>query len=157
MHFFENTQITPKPCSPKSYAARTSPVRRNFSLATAVFAALSGFEIGIANAADHLDGEAAFNNSCRTCHSVQPDDNRLGPHLNGIIGRASGKAAGFQYSSSLANGAIVWDDAKLDAFIATPDAVAPGNNMKPYTGIADETTRKSIIDFLKAKSAAKAE
>ena len=31
--------------------------------------------------------QQAFNNSCRTCHSVKEGDNRLGPNLNKIVGR----------------------------------------------------------------------
>jgi hypothetical protein len=31
---------------------------------------------------------------------------------------------------------FVWDTGKLDSFIAKPDEVVPGNNMKPYGGLA---------------------
>ena len=33
------------------------------------------------------DGQTAFNNSCRTCHTMKEGDNRQGPSLAGIIGR----------------------------------------------------------------------
>lgn len=100
-------------------------------------------------AADELDGETAFNNACRTCHSVKKDDNRLGPNLHGIVGRKAGAADGFSYSSALQDGSFSWDEGKLDAFIANPDKAVPGNAMKPFSGVADEETRSAIIKFLK--------
>jgi cytochrome c len=43
---------------------------------------------------------------------------------------------------------FVWDEEKLDRFIANPDEVAGGNNMKPYGGLASSEDRKKIITFL---------
>ncbi|MEZ5900338.1 MAG: c-type cytochrome [Hyphomicrobiaceae bacterium] len=100
-------------------------------------------------AADEVDGETAFNNACRTCHSVKKDDNRLGPNLHGIVGRKAGAAEGFSYSGALRDGSFSWDEEKLDAFIANPDKAVPGNTMKPFSGVADEATRNAIINFLK--------
>lgn len=117
---------------------------------TAVIAA-AALMASIPSALAEETGETLFNNSCRTCHSVKVDDNRLGPNLHNIVGRASGAASGFNYSPSLKSGSITWDEATLDKFIANPDAVASGNNMKPYTGISDAGVRKQIIEFLKSQ------
>ena len=35
-------------------------------------------------------GQVLFNNSCRTCHTLDAGDNRLGPTLHGIVGRKAG-------------------------------------------------------------------
>jgi cytochrome c len=43
---------------------------------------------------------------------------------------------------------FVWDESKLDRFIANPDEVVPGNNMKPYGGLSSGNDRKKIIAFL---------
>ena len=43
---------------------------------------------------------------------------------------------------------FVWDEEKLDRFIAKPDEVVPGNNMKPYGGLPSGDDRKKIIAFL---------
>lgn len=127
--------ITPRACGP--------------TLLAGIVALVGAAFVTPALGADGGQGEAAFNNACRTCHSWKAGDNRLGPHLSGLIGRKAGAAEGFAYSPSLKGAAITWDEATLDKFIANPDAVAPGNTMKPYTGIADAALRKSIIDFLK--------
>lgn len=102
-----------------------------------------------AAAADE-QGEQVFNNNCRTCHTWKKDDNRLGPNLYDIFGRKAGSASGFAYSQALKSSGVTWDEATLDQFIANPESVVANNNMKPFTGISDESTRKKIIDFLKS-------
>nr|AQQ74400.1 hypothetical protein [uncultured bacterium]AQQ74869.1 hypothetical protein [uncultured bacterium] len=95
-------------------------------------------------------GELAFKNRCRTCHSVREGDNRMGPSLHGIVGAQAGSSQGAAYSQALKSSDIVWDEEKLDAFIENPDAVVPGNNMKPYGGLPNPEERKQIIRYLKS-------
>jgi cytochrome c len=95
------------------------------------------------------EGRLAFNNSCRTCHSLKAGDNRLGPSLHGIIGAKAGQSAGYAYSQSLRQSGVTWNEATLERWIENPDAVIPNNNMKPYNGLADAAARKKIVDFLK--------
>ena len=94
-------------------------------------------------------GQLLFNNACRTCHTLEEGDNRLGPHLHGLLGRKAGSLPGYSYSSAMAGSGIVWDDATLDRFIEDPEAVVPGHNMKPYTGLASPEERARLIAFLK--------
>ena len=95
------------------------------------------------------EGRLAFNNSCRTCHSLKAGDNRLGPSLHGIIGAKAGQSAGYAYSQSLRQSGVTWDEATLERWIENPEAVIPNNNMKPYNGLADAAVRKKIVEFLK--------
>src|SRR6266702_4543632 len=96
-------------------------------------------------------GQIAFNNACRTCHTVREGDNRLGPSLSRVIGRKAGSLANYNnYSESMKTADLVWDKNNLDRFIATPDAVVPGNNMKPFGGVASADERAKIIAFLEA-------
>lgn len=124
-----------------------------FAWGSSVVAALSLSlaPAGVATAGGAEDGQLIFNNACRTCHSLDPGDNRLGPNLAGILGREAGAADGYAYSSALQKGGFAWDEAKLDAFIANPDGVVPGHNMKPYAGMTDEAQRKTLVEFLKTK------
>lgn len=94
------------------------------------------------------DGQLLFNNACRTCHTVKEGDNRLGPSLHKIIGRKAGALPDYGYSSAMKQGDVTWDEATLDRFIANPDAVVPGNAMKPYAGISSAEDRKKLIAFL---------
>jgi cytochrome c len=45
---------------------------------------------------------------------------------------------------------LVWDRATLDRYISNPDQVVPGNNMKPYGGLASAEERAKIIAFIEA-------
>jgi cytochrome c len=103
--------------------------------------------------ADTEDGMLAFNNACRTCHTIREGDNRLGPSLYKIVGRKAGSEPNYGYSSAMKGSDIVWDRATLDRFIADPDQVVRGNNMKPYGGVAKPEERAKIISYLEASSA----
>ena len=99
-------------------------------------------------AAEDTSGQLAFNNACRTCHIMREGDNRLGPNLHKIIGRKAGSLPDYAFSSAMKEAGFVWDEEKLDRFIANPDEVVPGNNMKPYGGLSSSEDRKKIIAFL---------
>jgi cytochrome c len=98
------------------------------------------------------EARLAFNNHCRQCHVTTEGDNRLGPTLYNVIGRKAGSVPGFPYSSAMKNAGITWDEQNLDRYIENPDAVVPGNRMKPYSGVADAAERAKIIAHLKAAS-----
>src|SRR6266508_1916504 len=98
--------------------------------------------------AEDASGQLAFNNACRTCHMVKEGDNRLGPNLYKVVGRKAGSLPDYGFSSAMKEAGFVWDQEKLDRFIANPDEVVPGNNMKPYGGLSSGDDRKKIIAFL---------
>jgi cytochrome c len=97
-------------------------------------------------------GQLLFNNTCRTCHTTNKGDNRLGPNLYKIVGRKAGSLPNYPYSSAMKDADFVWDEARLDRFIEKPDAVVPGNNMKPYGGLASAGDRAKITAFLRSLS-----
>jgi cytochrome c len=108
---------------------------------------------GQEKAANTDSGQLLYNNACRTCHTLREGDNRLGPNLHRIIGRKAGSLADYGYSSSLKNADLVWDKGTLDRFIANPDQVVPGNNMKPYSGLTSAEDRAQIVAFLETSGA----
>jgi len=93
-------------------------------------------------------GQLAFNNACRTCHSVKEGDNRLGPNLYKVFGRKAGSLPNYNYSIAMRSADFVWDKTKMENFIADPEAVVPGNKMKPYGGLGSAAARKEVIAFL---------
>jgi cytochrome c len=103
--------------------------------------------------ADAAAGQQAFNNACRTCHTVKEGDNRQGPNLHGIIGRKAGSLPGYGYSSAMTEAGFVWDADKLGHFMENPDAVVSGNSMKPFGGLASADDRARIIAFLQSGTA----
>ena len=134
-------------------AYQTSNLRSRLFLTTALsglvytLSAPSAFPQASQGMGD-VSGEQAFNNACRTCHMVREGDNRLGPNLYKIVGRKAGSLSGYAFSSAMKETDFVWDEEKLDRFIANPDEVVGGNNMKPYGGLAWSEDRKKIITFL---------
>ena len=117
----------------------------------AAFALLSGAALAQSDA-NPDEARLAFNNHCRQCHVTREGDHRLGPSLHGVFGREAGSASGFPYSTAMQNADLVWDAENLDRYIENPDAVVPGNNMKPYAGITDPEERAKIIAHLEAES-----
>ena len=102
----------------------------------------------VSQSTEDASGQQAFNNACRTCHMVKEGDNRLGPNLHNVVGRKAGSLPDYGYSSAMKEAGFVWDEEKLDRFIANPDEIVPGNNMKPYGGLSSGDDRKTIIGFL---------
>src|SRR4029079_1312203 len=118
-----------------------------------VLSAISASEELVSKNADVTPGQLVFNNVCRTCHSIREGDNRLGPHMRGIIGRKAGSLPNYSYSSAMRDANLVWDDESLERFIANPDETVPGNNMKPYGGLASAESRVKLVAFLKTLTA----
>src|SRR6476660_2906684 len=99
---------------------------------------------------DVESGQLVFNNACRTCHTTSEGDNRLGPHLYKIIGRKAGSVPDYGYSTTMKDAGFVWDEEKLERFIANPDELVPGNSMKPYGGLASTDDRARVVSFLRS-------
>jgi len=102
----------------------------------------------VAQVTEAASEQQVFNNACRTCHTVKEGDNRQGPNLYKIMGRKAGSLPDYDYSSAMKGAGFVWDEEKLERFIANPDEVVPGNSMKPYSGLASSDDRTKILAFL---------
>jgi cytochrome c len=92
---------------------------------------------------------------CGFCHYTAADaPHRIGPNLNGIIGRRVGSKAKYFYTASFraaAKDGKVWTEDSIDAFLAEPMRLYPGNRMR-YAPITDPEKRKRILKYLKAFS-----
>ncbi len=92
---------------------------------------------------------------CFACHDITEDkQNRVGPPLWGVFGRAAGAVEGYQYSKEHLSkkDSIVWDEATLDAYLQDPKALIPGNKMVypvPGMPVMKDKQRKNVIEFLK--------
>ncbi|MEZ5849367.1 MAG: cytochrome c family protein [Hyphomicrobiaceae bacterium] len=111
---------------------------------------------GAAQAADGnaKDGEDVFR-KCRACHDAGPGArNKLGPILNGIVGRKAASVEGYNYSPAnkkAGQDGWVWTDANLDKYLANPRAAMPGNRMS-FAGLTDEQDRADVIAYLKTQT-----
>lgn len=94
-------------------------------------------------------GETVFA-ACKTCHVVDAGVNRIGPSLAGIVGRAAGTVAGFNYTPANKNSGITWTEDKLFQYLEKPQRVVPGTKMA-YAGLTDPQKRADLIAYLKTK------
>lgn len=92
------------------------------------------------------DAAALFAVRCGGCHD--DSQNRIGPTLNGFLDRPIATSKGYKYSAALQNMTGQWTYETLDAFIANPSEVVPGNKMA-FSGIEDSEVRRKIIEYLK--------
>lgn len=86
--------------------------------------------------------------TCLACHDPNLPT-KTGPNLRGLLGRKSGTVPGFRYSRAMKNARIVWDETTLDAYLAEPQEMMPGNAM-PYPGLPLPADRRDLIAYLKA-------
>ncbi len=122
----------------------------------AQIAALAGGsgEVSAQTIGDPNRGATLFED-CAGCHQAGPDaENGIGPHLNGLFGRAAASVEGFVYSESLMREGVdglVWDAVRLDAYIENPKRFASGTRMN-YDGMADPVDRADLLAYLRAFS-----
>jgi cytochrome c len=93
---------------------------------------------------------------CRACHDVGPGaKNKVGPLLNGIIGRKAGTIEGFNYSQAnlkAGAGGLVWTEEVMLKYLEAPLSFMPGTRMA-FAGLKDPQDRKDVIAYLKKMSA----
>jgi cytochrome c len=90
---------------------------------------------------------------CRACHDVGPAaKNKVGPLLNGIIGRHAGSIEGYNYSEANKQAGakgLVWTEEVMFKYLEAPLAFMPGTKMA-FAGLKDEQDRKDVIAYLKS-------
>lgn len=125
-------------------------MKRWVSLAIAIVAVAGTLP---AEAQDAAKGQAVFNR-CRACHAIGPGArNKAGPQLNGIVNHKAASVAGFNYSDALkeaAGSGLVWTEAKLTAYLQSPDAFLPRGVMA-FAGVKNAGELKDLIAFLKTQ------
>jgi cytochrome c len=96
-------------------------------------------------------GKVVFK-KCMACHVADKKQNKVGPSLNGVIGRKPGSIEGFKYSEAMvAHGTTLaaWDEAAIDKYLTDPKAYVPKNKMA-FAGLKEEKDRKAVIAYLKS-------
>lgn len=129
----------------------------------ALVAASVTIPAGAASAQDATKGEQVFK-QCMTCHRIGPDaKNLVGPALTGVIGRQSGTAPGFAYSTinkTAGENGLVWSDDLIMQYLPDPNAflkkfltdkgkadLATGSTKMAFK-LADEQQRKDVIAYI---------
>jgi cytochrome c len=119
-------------------------IMRKAVMAAIVLAASTGSAL----AQDVAAGEQSFK-KCLPCHSVGAGaKNKVGPELNGLDGRKSGIAEGFNYSEANKSAGITWGEATFKDYIKDPRGKVPGTKMV-FAGIKNEQEVNDLWAYLK--------
>ncbi len=99
---------------------------------------------------DAAAGEKVFR-KCKACHAVgEGAENKVGPVLNGVVGRQVATVDGFGYSDTLvalSEQSTIWTPEELAAFLTKPRDYAKGTKMT-FAGLRKEEDRENVIAYL---------
>lgn len=121
-----------------------------FVITAALLALGSSAALAQSPTGDPAKGANVFK-KCMACHAVgEGAKNKVGPELNGIVGRKMGAVEGFNYSDTLkehnAKG-DVWSAEVLSAYLENPKGYMPGVKMV-FAGLPKETDRADLLAYL---------
>ena len=125
---------------------------RSFILVSAMAAGLAGSMGQVLAGPGNVEaGEDVFK-KCHACHDTGPGaKNKVGPQLNGIVGRKVGTVADFAYSEANkefgAKGSV-WTEDELFKYLENPMVYMPKTKMV-FAGLKDEQDRHDVIAYLK--------
>jgi cytochrome c len=134
-------------CLEKRIMIKTAAILAALAIPVAVFAGDA-----LALTGDPAAGQKVFN-KCMACHTLEAGKNKIGPSLQGVIGRTAGTAAGFNYSEAMkkaGEGGLVWTEENLEKYLSGPKNLVPGNKM-PFPGLPKEQDRADVIAYLKSQ------
>ena len=100
-------------------------------------------------AADPAQGEHDAK-ICKACHNFEAGaGKKIGPDLHGVVGRKIASAPDFTYSSALQGKEGEWTYDKLNEFLTSPKAFAPGTKMT-FVGLKKPEQRAAVIAYLRS-------
>lgn len=124
---------------------------RGYLLAIAVTLGVGGLSAAIAAPPDPSAAQAGRKHfiRCVACHTISATARpSTGPHLEGIVGRQAASLPGFAYSDALRAQTFRWDEARLDAFLQSPQSTHPGMCLT-FNGLPRAEDRAALIAYLK--------
>lgn len=117
-------------------------------LATILILAATALAVPPAHAQDAAAGETVFK-KCIACHAVGEDaKTKVGPILNGIVGRPAASIEGFSYSAAMKESGLTWDEATLTTYLHAPKALVKGTKMA-FVGLKSDADIANVIAYLK--------
>lgn len=122
------------------------------AISLALLAVLTGASAAFADG-DAVAGKKVFA-KCRACHDATGDKDKIGPNLATVVGRPAGSLESFakKYSKPMiaaGEAGLVWDDAALAEYLASPKAKIPGGSMA-FVGLKKDDEIANVIAYLKA-------
>ena len=106
---------------------------------------LSAHAVTAAAAGDAVNGARLYQQRCGGCHAE--DANRVGPLHRNVFGRNAGTVEAYDYSPALRDSTVRWEEATLDAWLANPEQLIPGQRMG--YAVSDAADRGDLIAYLR--------
>lgn len=119
---------------------------------SAIFA---GTAIASAQDSDAEAGAKVFR-KCAVCHNIENDKKKVGPSLQGVIGRQPGTVDGFNYSKAMVafGEGKVWDTELLTEYLANPRDLVKGTRMA-FAGLKKDEDIANVIAYISRYSPSK--
>lgn len=115
--------------------------------------------VAIAPCANAQEGDAEAGSKvfkkCAVCHNIETDKKKVGPSLQGVIGRQPGTREGYSYSKAMIafGEGKVWDEALLTEYLAKPRDVVKGTKMA-FAGLKKDEDIANVIAYIQQFSPA---
>jgi cytochrome c len=90
---------------------------------------------------------------CQACHSLEAGVNKVGPSLNGVIGKQAASNDAFKYSDAMKSAQVSWTPETLDQYLANPKKMVPGTKMM-FPGLPKEKDRADVIAYIQQAAGA---
>ncbi|GGB52858.1 cytochrome c [Roseibium aquae] len=124
-------------------------MQRLLTIASAAFIGLAA-QAYAQDAGDPAAGESVFR-KCQACHAIgEGARNKVGPQLNGIVGREAASVEGYKYSKPAVEHASVtgpWDEAEIVEYLADPSAFIGGRSKMAFK-LPNEKERADVVAYL---------
>lgn len=123
-------------------------------LLLALFTSTGAARGGDAPVGDTVAGERVFR-KCGACHTATAPENRVGPSLQGVVGRPVAHVESYGYSDAMkafGSDGKVWDEGRLATYLLAPRAMVPGTRMS-FAGLKTDKDIADVIAYLKSTAA----
>jgi len=88
---------------------------------------------------------------CKACHVADSAKNKVGPSLQGVIGRKIASIDGFKYSDAFKKQDITWTPANLSKFLKKPKDFIKGTKMS-FGGLRKPADIENVIAYLDSEA-----
>lgn len=130
------------------FAASDTKVAAAASTTTA--AAATTVAAAATTTGDAKKGKKVFR-KCKACHVVDSAKNKVGPSLQGVVGRQIAAVDDFKYSKAFMEQDLVWTPENLTEYLKKPRAYIKGTKMA-FAGLKKPEDIENVIAYMQSEA-----